>query len=127
MLAFLLITAHLSLPANDQRLRIDVPAPKSVADIRPQASRYFLNIGEAQIEVDIKLENSALRTEDVLEWVHKATEAVATYYGGFPVRRARVSVIQNNDDDRSIHGTTWGSGQVPRRLKDAPRSSSVAG
>ena len=50
MLAFLLITAHLSLPANDQRLRIDVPAPKSVADIRPQASRYFLNIGEAPIE-----------------------------------------------------------------------------
>jgi hypothetical protein len=28
--------------------------------------------------------------------------------GKFSVRCARVSVIQNNDDDQSIHGTTWG-------------------
>jgi hypothetical protein len=108
MLVLLLITAHLSLPANDQRLRIDAPVPRTVADIKPRASRYFLNVGEAQIEVDIKLQNSALRTEDVLAWVRKATEAAATYYGRFPVRRARVIVIQNDDDDRSIHGTTWG-------------------
>jgi hypothetical protein len=106
MLAFLLITTHSSVLANDQRLSIDDPLPRAVADIKPQASRYFLNVGEAQIEVDIKLQNSALRTEDLLAWVRKATEAAATSYGRFPVRRARVSVIQNNGDDQSIHGTT---------------------
>ena len=50
MLAFLLITAHLSIPANDQRLSIGAPVPRAVADIKPEASRYFLNVGEAQIE-----------------------------------------------------------------------------
>jgi hypothetical protein len=108
MLAFLLITAHLSVPANNDQLRIDSPVPTAVADIEPQASRHFLNVGGAEIEVNMKLENSTLQTEDVLAWVRKATEAVTTYYGKFPVRRARVSVIQNNDDDQSIHGTTWG-------------------
>ena len=107
MLAFFLIAAHLSAPVNNDQLIRHSAVLAAVSEIKAQTQRYFLN-GGAEIEVNIKLENSALRTEDVLAWVQRATEAVTTYYGKFPVRRARVSVIQNNDDDQSIHGTTWG-------------------
>ncbi|WP_263353416.1 hypothetical protein [Acidicapsa acidisoli] len=40
--------------------------------------------------------------------MRRAAESVAVYYGRFPVRRTRVSVTQSEDDDESIHGTTWG-------------------
>jgi hypothetical protein len=108
MLAFLLITAQLSLPVNDQRLTLNSAVAAAVAEVKARTPRYFLNVGGAEIEVDIKLENSALQTEDVLAWVRRATKAVTTYYGRFPVRHARVTVVQNDDNDRSIHGTTWG-------------------
>jgi hypothetical protein len=108
MLAFFLIAAHLSAPGNNDQLIRHSAVLAAVSEIKAQTPRYFLNVGGAEIEVNIKLENSALRTEDVLAWVRRATEAVTTYYGKFPVRRARVNVIQNNDDDQSIHGTTWG-------------------
>jgi hypothetical protein len=87
----------------------DAPNRPSAAQPGGQSARSILHTGGAAIEVDIKLADSALQTEDVLAWVRRATEAVATYYGDFPVRRARVSVIQTKDDDRSIHGTTWGN------------------
>jgi hypothetical protein len=108
MLAFVLIAAHLSVPVNHQRLMLDSPISTAVAEIKPRTPRYLLRVGGAAIEVNIKLENSALQTNEVLQWVRRATEAVMTYYGRFPVRHARVSVVQNNDNDRSIHGTTWG-------------------
>ena len=95
-------------PVNNQQLIRHSALSATVSEIKAQTPRYFLNVGGADIEVDINLGNSALRTEDVLAWVRRATEAVTTYYGKFPVRRARVSVIQNDDDDQSIHGTTWG-------------------
>jgi hypothetical protein len=33
---------------------------------------------------------------------------VTAYYGTSPLQRVRVIVTQNQDDDQSIHGTTWG-------------------
>ena len=107
-LAFILIAAHLSVPVNDQQPIVDPPISKAAVETKPRTSRSFLTAGGSEIEVDIKLESSALQTDDVLTWVRRATQAVTTYYGRFPVRHARVSVIQSDDDDQSIHGTTWG-------------------
>jgi hypothetical protein len=108
MLTFFLTAAQLSAPVNNQQLIRHSTISATVSEIKAQTPRYFLKVGGADIEVDINLENSALRTEDVLAWVRRATEAVTTYYGRFPIRRARVSVVQNDENDRSIHGTTWG-------------------
>lgn len=108
MFAFLLIASHLSILANEPRMP-ETPNRPLVAQPGAQSARRILHVRGAEIEVDIKLADAALQTEDVLAWVRRATEAVTTYYGDFPVRRARVSVIQTRDDDRSIHGTTWGN------------------
>jgi len=56
----------------------------------------------------LRIGQGSLRNEDILEWVCRATEAVAVYYGRFPVQRARVIVSQDEDKDESNHGTTWG-------------------
>jgi hypothetical protein len=70
--------------------------------------RQVLRIGGGEIEVDISLDRSGLQRRDILEWVRRAANAVTAYYGTFPVQRARVIVTQSQDDDQSIHGTTWG-------------------
>jgi hypothetical protein len=106
MLVFLLIAAQLSAPTNDQVRLMSVPSEAVPAPAR--SPQYTLNVGGAEIEVDLRLENTSLQPGDVLDWVRRATEAVNTYYARFPVRNARVSVLVSNENNRSIHGTTWG-------------------
>jgi uncharacterized protein YqgV (UPF0045/DUF77 family) len=76
MFAFLLMTARLSAPVNKEQLSVNSAVPRAVAEIKAQTPRYFLNVGGAVIEVDIKLKNSAVQTEDILAWVRRATGAV---------------------------------------------------
>jgi len=64
--------------------------------------------GGREIKVDIRLNGSNPRPEDVLEWVRRAADAVTAFYGVFPVERARVRVVESLGDGREIHGTTWG-------------------
>jgi hypothetical protein len=71
------------------------------------ASQHILQIGGGNIQIDIQ-QGSILQMEDVLGWVRRAADAVTVYYGVFPVRHARVVVIQNLGNSREIHGTTWG-------------------
>ena len=71
-------------------------------------STRLLVIGGAQIEVDVHLAPSDLAVEDVVSWVQRSAQAVASYYGRFPVSHARVIVTQSPDGGQSIHGTTWG-------------------
>jgi hypothetical protein len=108
MLAPLLLTAALSSGVSPPGAQRDSPHPIAAGRQRLQSSRYFLKIGQSDIEVDIQLQPSSLQTDDVLAWVRRAAESVATYYGRFPVQRARVSVTQSEDAGESIHGTTWG-------------------
>jgi hypothetical protein len=103
----LLMTASLSFPSNAQ-FKVITPRPVILAATAEQDAQHFLKIGGAEIEVDLHLESSSLGADDVLAWVRRAAEAVTVYYGQFPVRHARVSVTQNRDEDRSIHGTTLG-------------------
>ena len=93
-LAFILIAAQLSVPVNNQQPMVDPPISKATVEIKPGTSRLFLNAGGSEIEVEIKLEYSALQTDVILTWVRRATQAVTTYYGGFPVRHAPVSVMR---------------------------------
>jgi hypothetical protein len=75
-LAFFLIAAYLSAPVNNDQLIRHSAVLAAVPEIKAQTPRYFLNVGGAVIEVDIKLKNSAVQTEDILAWVRRATGAV---------------------------------------------------
>jgi len=72
---------------------------------------HLLAVGGSQIEVTVHLAQSGLTVDDVLSWVQRSAEAVAGYYGQFPVSHARVIVTQSDDGGASIHGTTWGGVQ----------------
>jgi hypothetical protein len=108
MFAPLLIAALLSPDANAWRPQRDSSHPIAVVRYRLKSSRYLLKIGGSDIDVEIQLQPSFVQTDDVLSWVRRAAESVAIYYGQFPIRRVRVYVTQTEDDDESIHGTTWG-------------------
>jgi hypothetical protein len=92
---------------------------------REEPYRQVLQIGGAVIQVDIRIGQGSLRNEDIVAWVRRATEAVAVYYGRFPVQRVRVIVSQNEDKDESIHGTTWGDVQGVQGLTRMRLGSAV--
>jgi hypothetical protein len=95
------------------------------ASRREEPYRQMLQIGGAVIQVDIRIGQGSLRNEDIVARVRLATEAVAVYYGRFPVERARVIVSQNEDKDESIHGTTWGHVQGVQGLTRMRLGSAV--
>jgi hypothetical protein len=95
------------------------------ASRREQPYRRVLQIGGAVIQVDIRIGQGSLRNEDIVAWVRRATEAVAVYYGRFPVQRARVIVGQSEEKDESIHGTTWGDVQGVQGLTRMRLGSAV--
>ena len=103
MLAPLLLTAALSSGANPPGAQRDSSHPIAAGRQRLQSSRYFLKIGQSDIEVEIQLQPSSIQTDDVLAWGRPAAVSVATYYGGFRVQHARVSVTQSEDTDETIH------------------------
>jgi len=82
-------------------------APAAIGRL-DDSSWHVSEPGGREIQVDIRLNGSNLRPEDVLEWVRRAADAVTVFYGVFPVERARVHVVESLGDGREIHGTTWG-------------------
>jgi hypothetical protein len=92
---------------------------------REEPYRQVLPIGGAVIQVDIRIGQGSLRNEDIVAWVRRATEAVAVYYGRFPVQRARVIVSQNEDKGESIHCTTCGGVQGVQGLTRMRLGSAV--
>lgn len=103
-----LLLSALLTKTTSPPLRADPQAAAAVTEVRGDTARHLLQIGGGQIQIDVGLDGSILRTENVVEWVRRAASAVTTYYGTFPVERARVIVLQNQGDGQEIHGTTWG-------------------
>ena len=76
--------------------------------MRPVASSRTLPIGKTVLQVDFGPGTADLPEDRILQWVEHAAQAVSTYYGTFPVARARL-FIEFAPDERGIsHGTTWG-------------------
>lgn len=66
-----------------------------------------LLIGGSKIDVRIDSGEMKLTHQELLDWVQSAAEAVATYYGRYPVPRAQVRIIPV--DGSSVgHGQTFG-------------------
>ena len=73
------------------------------------ASTRELKVGGATLQVDFANGAMDLKPEQILEHIQKAADAIATYYGRFPVTRARILVVPTQGGRReAIGGTTWG-------------------
>lgn len=66
-----------------------------------------LLIGRSKIDVRIDSGETKLTHQELLDWVQSAAEAVATYYGRYPVPRAQVRIIPV-DGSGVGHGQTFG-------------------
>jgi hypothetical protein len=106
MIPLVLVFLNTSASAQIQPTPIIVFAAAAQGDGR---STHLLAVGGAQIEVDVHLAQSDLAVEDVVSWVQRSAQAVANYYGRFPISHARVIVTQSSDGGQAIHGTTWGN------------------
>jgi hypothetical protein len=66
-----------------------------------------LVIGGSKIDVTIESGKLKLSQDELLHWVRSAAEAVATYYGRYPVPRAQIHIIPV-DGTGVRHGQTFG-------------------
>jgi hypothetical protein len=85
-------------------LSLALPARPRAADMTST-----LLIGGSRIDVTIESGDLKLTQPEVLHWVQMAAEAVATYYGKYPVSHLTLR-IQPFDGRGVRHGMTWGMG-----------------
>ena len=74
----------------------------------PIADSKQLSIGGATIQVDFAEGVTDLPEAAVFKHIRAAADAVTTYYGRFPVAKARILVIPMPGRHGDLHGTTWG-------------------
>ena len=67
-----------------------------------------LKYGNAIIQVDFAPGALDLLPTQILPWVQRAAQAVTSYFGRFPVSRARILVVPVADRHGIVQGTTWG-------------------
>lgn len=68
-----------------------------------------LSIGGGTIEVTLPAGTLDVSQDDLMQWVQRAAEAVATYYGRFPAKHLRLK-ISADDRDGVHHGVTYPAG-----------------
>jgi hypothetical protein len=66
-----------------------------------------LLIGDSRVDVTIESGEMKLSQAELIQWVKSAAEAVATYYGRYPVPRVQVRIIPV-DGSGVRHGQTFG-------------------
>jgi hypothetical protein len=74
----------------------------------PPRATHRLQIGGATLQVDFAAGALDLADEVVLKRIEMAAHAVVTYYGRFPVPRARILIVPVADRNGVVQGTTWG-------------------
>jgi hypothetical protein len=74
----------------------------------PLRATHRLQIGGATLQVDFASGTLDLADEVVVKRIEMAAHAVVTYYGRFPVPRARVLIVPVADRSGVVQGTTWG-------------------
>lgn len=72
------------------------------------ASSSQLQIGGATLQIDFAAGHLDLPQQAILDHIKAAANAVTTYFGQFPVKRARILVMPIGGGHDEIHGTTWG-------------------
>jgi hypothetical protein len=82
----------------------DGPPDHSKVEI---ASSHELRFGPHVLQVDFAAGDLDLPAKAILAHVQAAASAVATYYGGFPVARARLLLVPVAGQSGIMQGTTW--------------------
>jgi hypothetical protein len=75
-----------------------LPTRNSPAD--EMNSTYL--VGKSRLDVHIDPGSLAVSNQDLMQWVHWASDSVATYYGRFPVPNVDLSIIPT--DGRGVRG-----------------------
>jgi hypothetical protein len=68
-----------------------------------------LTIGGAKLQVDFAVGALDLPPAQIMPWVERAAQSVTTYFGRFPVARARILIVPAADERGIMQGTTWGN------------------
>lgn len=77
----------------------------------------------ADIEVYLDAQSFDLPQETILGWVDRCARAVGDWLGNFPVRRARIHLVQSRRDRGVEHGTSWGSEDAECRISLGARTT----
>jgi hypothetical protein len=72
------------------------------------ASTRLVKIGDSTLQIDFGPGDFDLKQDDIVLWIETAGQAVAAYFGRFPVPRARVLVLPVTGEKGVLTGTTWG-------------------
>lgn len=99
------VVLSLAITSAPAALAQDHGPPWARTDI---VSTHQLHFGDAVLQVDFASGSLDLPTETILQHVRAAANAVTTYYGRFPVARARMLLVPVADRDGIFNGTTWG-------------------
>jgi hypothetical protein len=94
----------------------------------PADMNSTLLIGGSKIDVTIEPGDMKLTQPELLHWVQSAAEAVATYYGRYPVPHVTLRIIPV-DGHGVRHGQTWGfsGGLIKIRVGAETQASELAG
>ena len=71
-------------------------------------SSQTLTIGGGALQVDFATGALDLTPAQILPWIQRAGQALAVYYGRFPVSRVRILIVPTADRAGVLQGTTWG-------------------
>jgi len=74
----------------------------------PPRATHRIQIGGATLQVDFATGTLDLADDVILKRIETAARAVTTYYGRFPVSRARILIVPVEDRSGVVQGTTWG-------------------
>lgn len=86
-----------------------------------------LLIGGSKIDVNIEAGEMKLTHPELLHWVQSAAEAVATYYGRYPVPHVQLRIILGNGNGVG-HGQTFGydGGLIKIRVGEQTQAAELA-
>jgi hypothetical protein len=101
LIIFLLCLATVSIAAQ--------PDPQHDHRAVPIAATYTIKVADSTLQVDFAEGPLDLPKDAILAHTAAAASAVATYYGRFPVPRARILLIPVPDRHGILQGTTWGN------------------
>jgi hypothetical protein len=82
--------------------------PPKAANIATKTSTYsMIQVGGSRLQIDLEGPTPDLPKGAIEERIRRAAQAIAVYYGHFPVSSARIVVLVSPGQDGMLQGTTW--------------------
>lgn len=83
----------------------------------PRSFHANITVSGSVLRVDFAPGDLDLTHEEIVAWITRAANSVATYYGQFPVARERILIVPVSDREGVVQGTTWGYHGVFTRVR----------